>query len=121
MPSLFNTRTNNRKILKLFFITISVVIIIGYAFWRSLNYTKGPSLIISFPPNNSATSSRTLIIYGQAERVNNVSLNGRSITIDENGNFSEYMALFPGVNIFSLSASDQFQRQVKKELTVMGI
>ncbi len=114
------TRTTNRKLLKSFVIAITGIAICAYALWRSLNYARGPGIVVNFPPSNISTTSTTITIYGQADRVSSASLDGRQITVDEKGNFKENVIVFPGINIITLGAKDQFDRSTEKEIRVFG-
>lgn len=110
------TRSTFLKIIKIVATILFISIIVIYALYRSLNYAKGPSITITEPINGSTISSTTVQIKGIVERTNNISLNGRTISIDESGNFNEILIVFPGTNIFRFEANDQFGRTIKKEL-----
>jgi hypothetical protein len=114
------TRTALLRTLKIAGAIIAIALIIGYAVWRSLNYVRGPDLFILEPQNGSAISSSTVIIRGRAERVNHLTLNGRVIPITEQGEFGQVLIVFPGLNIISFVASDQFGRSVTSELQLFG-
>lgn len=114
------TRTTNRKFIKFAIIVIAALIIVSYAIFRSLNYAKGPQITISFPVDGYATTSKLLGITGRADRVTDISLNGRLITVNESGDFAEDLILFQGINVISFVAHDQFGRSVSKEMRVVG-
>lgn len=114
------TRTSIRKTLKIALLFVILALIIFYAVWRSLNYARGPEISIEFPPNKSATTSPMIRVYGRADRVNRVKLNGRDITTDEQGHFGEILTVFKGTNLITIEATDQFGRAVKKELLIAG-
>jgi hypothetical protein len=84
--------------------------VIGYAIFASHDLILGPSLVISEPINGSAFTTSNVAIKGVVKRIKDISLNGRSITIDKVGNFSETVLMAPGYNIFELVASDRFGR-----------
>jgi hypothetical protein len=46
-------------------------------------------------------------------------LNGKAITIDEQGHFDETILVFPGTNILTLVARDQFERSVETRVEVV--
>ena len=115
------TRTTTIRLIKLLGILILAGIIIAYAIWRSLNYTRGPVINIIEPLNGSSTASTTITIRGIVERVNNIYLNGNALSIDEQGHFSETIIVFPGLNKISLKARDQFGREVKTILDIVRI
>ena len=115
------TRTANIRLLKIAGAIAIVGIIIIYAVWRSFNYTLGPGIEINEPADGSSVFSPTISIKGKATRINDLSLNGKMISVDQEGNFSETIVVFPGLNTISLSASDQFGRKIKREIRLAGM
>jgi len=117
---MFSNRTNNLSILKYAAVFVLAALIVAYAIWRSLDYARGPVIEIFSPTNGISTTSNTVTIRGRADRVNTISLNGRVISIDEQGNFSETVLVFPGENLISLTAHDQFGRQTETIVNIVG-
>lgn len=114
------SRTTNRRLLKLFIVIIFFGIIVAYAISRSFNYVSGPEIKIFEPANGSATTSPAVTIQGQALRVNKITLNGKSILIDEKGYWKETIIIFQGLNKITLYAEDQFGRNTREELDLVG-
>jgi hypothetical protein len=114
------TRTSTLRIIRYAGIGIVALIIIAYAIWRSLNYARGPQIEVIEPANGASISASTVVIHGRALRVNSLYLNGNSVSVDQQGNFNETIIVFPGLNILTLSASDQFGRKTGKELQIVG-
>ena len=56
---------------------------------------------------------------GKAKNATYISLNGREIFIDKDGNFTENIALLPGLSVITLSAEDKFGHVDEKKLEVM--
>ena len=112
------TRTQLIRYLKIGIIVIAALIIIGYGAWRSLDYARGPVITIFQPVNGSMAASSTIDILGRANRVNSLTINGMSVSLDEQGNFKETVVVFPGVNMITLEAMDQFGRSTEKLLEV---
>jgi hypothetical protein len=99
---------------------IIALLIVIYAIFRSLNYIHGPVIEIFQPLDGSAIASTTATIIGRADRVNSLTMNGKTIFIDESGNFKETLVMFPGINIITFSAHDQFGRTVHRQLQLVG-
>ena len=114
-------RTATIRLIKYCLIGLVVLIIALYALSRSLNYIHGPTINIFQPINGSAIASTTVTIIGQALRVNALSINGKAVFIDEAGNFKETLLVFPGMNTITLNAKDQFGRDTKKQLELVGV
>jgi hypothetical protein len=113
------TRTTFLRNLKIGSTIVIILIIVAYALWRSFAYARGPHITITEPLNFSSINSTTTQVIGRVERANTITLNGKPITIDEQGNFNEIIVLFPGTNILTIKAHDQFDRTVQKEIRVV--
>jgi hypothetical protein len=114
------TRTSTLRIIRYTGIVMIAALIIAYAIWRSLNYARGPQIEVIEPANGASVSASTVVIHGQALRVNSLFLNGNSVSVDQQGNFNETVIVFPGLNVLTLSANDQFGRSTEKELEIVG-
>src|ERR1035437_3188913 len=107
---------------KIFIAGIVAIIVVGllYFIYRtSRAYVSGPSIIISEPANYAAFSTSTTTIVGIAKRVQDITIDGRSIIIDDKGNFSETILLMPGYNIETIAAHDQFGHVTQKQLELV--
>ena len=58
------------------------------------------------------------IVRGNASKATFISLNGREIFIDKDGNFSESIAILPGFSIVTLNARDKFGKTAEKKFQV---
>ena len=114
------TRSKFSKIVKIAATVVVCVAIAGYASYRSLAYVRGPEIRVLQPINGSAVLETTTTIIGTASRVVSLSLNGSPIQIDESGNFKETIIVFPGINVLTFSATDQFKRSTNLEITLLG-
>jgi hypothetical protein len=112
------TRSTLLRIIKTGSAILVICIIVAYALWRSFTYVQGPSISITEPQNGDTITASTTIIRGIVERANSITLNGKSISIDEQGNFIETIIIFPGVNVISFEARDQFERSVETKVRV---
>jgi len=63
--------------------------------------------------------SSLIKINGNAENSVLLSLNGREIFIDENGNFSETVGLLPGLSVISLEAKDKFGKSDEQKFSLV--
>jgi hypothetical protein len=115
----------NRGTTQKIFISVIVAIIAAgllYFIYRtSRAYLSGPNIMITAPANYAAFSTSTATITGKAIRVQDITLDGQSITIDNEGNFSETILLMPGYNIETIAAHDQFGHVTQKRLELVYI
>lgn len=112
------TRTHFLRILKIGSAVLVILVIIAYALWRSFAYARGPHITLSEPTNFATLTSTTTHVIGRVERANSITLNGKAITIDEQGHFDEIIMVFPGTNFLTLEAKDQFDRSVEMKVIV---
>lgn len=64
-------------------------------------------------------SSSLAFIKGNARNAIYISLNGREIFIDKNGEFSEPIALLSGLGVVTIHAQDKFGNVSQKEFEVV--
>lgn len=114
------TRTRFAKLLRITITIAVILIVIAYAGYRSLAYLRGPQIYVFQPISGSSIASTTITIIGRVDRVNSLSLNDNPLQVDEQGNFKQTIIVFPGVNIISLEATDQFHRSTKTALQLFG-
>ena len=110
-----------KRIFRWFFWISFAGVIIFYAFYQSRLVREGPIIVIAGPENYTATENALIRVHGVATQAKELSLNGRSIFTDLQGNFDEQLLLLPGYNIIELTARDAGGREVRKsiELTLL--
>ena len=64
-------------------------------------------------------SSTLATVKGVAEKATHITLNGREIFIDKDGNFSESIAMLPGFSVVTLNAKDKFGKTSQKKFEVV--
>ena len=107
------TRYATKKIIRAAVFTFAILILAGYATFAMHDFILGPSLTVIEPANGSTFSDpavKSIKIKGVVKRIQDISLNGRSITIDDKGNFDETVLLAPGYNVFTFVVKDKFGR-----------
>lgn len=95
---------------------LGVLVVVVYSAFVLDDFVRGPRIIIENPANMLATTTRALIVSGQAVHINNLSLNGAPIPFDLKGNFRETILLANGYNRITISATDRYDRTVEKVL-----
>ena len=63
-------------------------------------------------------NSSLVKISGKAEKAKMITLNGREIFIDKEGNFSEKIAVLPGFSIITIRAEDRFGNAALKKFEI---
>lgn len=94
-----------------FTLSIAVLALVGY---NMRDRILGTPLIITTAQNGSTVSSATLPIAGIAKHARELLINGRAVTVDREGSFSDEILLSPGYNIVEVALKDQFGNQKVK-------
>lgn len=98
---------------------MAVVLLVGYGFWQSSQFIKGPTILIHSPQTGQAFTEPLVEIEGQALRIAKLYLNDNQIFTDDDGFFSESLLLLPGYNILTLRAEDGFERETTETLELI--
>jgi hypothetical protein len=104
-----------KKILKTASLSIFFLFIILYAGFRSYDLVVGVKIKNVNIVDGATMTQSELKITGRAKNALNLTLNGREISVDQGGNFSETIALLSGYNIISLKALDKFGHSDEKD------
>ena len=108
------TRDTTSRIITISSITLVSLCIIIYSYITSYGLLQGPEILIYKPLRATngyvytVSPTQQTVITGIAKRVNSLTLNGKPIVIDQQGNFSQDILLFKGYNIEQIRAIDKF-------------
>lgn len=97
-----------KKILRFSALGILFLFVILYGFFRSQDLIFGVKIKDVNIVDGQTFTENVVNIAGNAKNAVNLSLNGRSVSIDKAGNFSETVALLSGYNVVSIEATDKF-------------
>src|SRR3989344_9378375 len=113
-------QNNAKRILRISALSIFFLFIIVYALFRSHDLVTGVKIVnVNLQDGATVTESVTKI-SGNAKNAINLTLNGREISVDQQGNFTETIALLSGYNIVSLRAKDKFGNSDEKDFRLIG-
>jgi len=91
-------------------------IIMVFSYEKMFFMVMGVKIEANIEQNNDSPLAQ---ISGTADKAIFLSLNGREIFIDKNGNFSESIAVLPGFSIVTLSAKDKFGKTAEKKFELV--
>ena len=97
-----------KKILQIASLSVFFLLIIIYGFFRSESLIFGVKIKNVNIVDGAKISNGVMEVKGNAKNATDLTLNGREISIDQEGNFSETIALLPGYNIINVTAKDKF-------------
>ena len=101
----------------------SFVLVVGtivfFAYFQSRAIVEGPQITLSEPQNGITSASSLITVRGVAKHAKEITLQGRPIFIDLEGNFSEQLLLSQGYNIIELTAKDAQGKEIRKILELV--
>lgn len=110
---------NSKSPLYTIVIIMTIVFVVGYAFFQARKIVSGPKITIERPGNGEVVYDNPIEITGKARNINSISMNDRPIFIDENGVFKEKLLLYLGYNIVEIDAKDRFGKETTKRLEIV--
>lgn len=90
------------------------LIIVGFAYSRSYTLIHGNKINISGLIDGSETANQFVTLKGDAKHALSLLVNGRTISIDENGKFNDSLLLLPGYNVITIESTDKFGHKDSK-------
>lgn len=78
-----------------------------------------PSLIVSNPPDNASSSSKTISVEGTVSTDAHLSINGQEVSKNKDGNFRQDITLSDGVNVIHVSAAKKYSKETTTTRTVL--
>lgn len=105
---------NAKKIIKVGSITVLFLFIVTFAFFRSKDLIFGVKIKNVSLVDGVELSEKSQKVTGNAKNAIKLSLNGREISLDQDGNFDETIILASGYNIINIKAEDKFKHEDEK-------
>jgi hypothetical protein len=112
-------QTNIKKIIKITSLSVLFLFIIIYAFFNSRDLIFGVKIKNVNITDGQKITDNTINITGNAEHAIELTINGREISMDQQGNFNETIALFSGYNVIDIRAIDKFKKSDEKIYKLM--
>jgi len=118
-------RQDAKKILKIALVSALFLFIVAFAFFNSRDLIFGVQIknvrLGDTPPVLAGMKVTDSIqkVTGMAKNAVKLVLNGREISIDQSGNWSETIILSPGYNIVNILAQDKFGNKDEKNYKII--
>ncbi len=93
------------------------ILIIGYGYYEARGLLFGP--VITITSGVTMVYEPAVTIRGKAERITALSMNGKQISVTEDGIFNEPFILAPGNNHITLDAIDKYGRTRRKVIEIV--
>lgn len=98
----------SKKIIKIGGLLFFFIFIIIYAILGSKDLIFGVKIKNVNLTDGATVTENIIKLTGTAKNAINLTLNGREISVDQEGNFNETIALLLGYNIINIKARDKF-------------
>ena len=101
-------RQDAKKIARIISLSILFLFIIVYAFFTSKDLIFGVKIKNVNIVDGAKVTESVLEITGNAKNAITLTLNGREISVNQQGDFDETISLLSGYNIINIKAQDKF-------------
>ncbi len=88
-----------------------VTVVVGYALWQVYGLASAPRLQLTQPAQDTVVTHAAVTVAGVAATDASVLVNGDTVPLSENGEFSVKVYLQPGRNSLEIRAINSFGRQ----------
>ncbi len=112
-------KTNAKQILQIASFVVFFIFIIVYVLFRSRDLILGVKIKDVNIINGEKITESIVEVAGNTKRATKLILNGREISIDQSGNWSETIALLVGYNVITIKAEDKFGYMDEKNYKIM--
>lgn len=112
-------KTYSRIRITTYVVVLLFFLILGYAYFEGRGLTQGPEIILDLKEDVFTSEEELVSIAGRAERINELTVNGRPVLVTEDGTFYEEFLLSRGYNRVLLEAKDKAGRTTEKEVGIM--
>lgn len=109
-----------KKIVRITSIAAFFLFIIGFGLYQSYDLIFGVKIKNVNLTDGATYTTPAIDVTGTAKNAKLLTLNGREISVDKDGNFKETIALLPGYNIVSIKATDKFKNVDEKDFRLIG-
>ena len=113
-----NRGITGKKLVKFISLGLLFAIIIGYGIGRGRDLIFGIRLSVTGIQDNQSVTDPILNLSCQAYHAVAITVNGRTVSIEEDGVWKDIIALVPGYNIITVAARDKFDRITSQQFTV---
>lgn len=109
-------RINHTAIIVLFLL----LFLFGFILFQYRYALINPPLFVDSPKDGLVTSDKDIQVYGRTDANAVITINGETVSVEDDGTFSKTLSLFPGDTIIEISAKHRLGKEanVKRRVTV---
>ena len=101
--------SDRRKQIEGGIIALLLILTVSYGVFKAYPLVTGPKIEIITPFDGDEVASTTFQISGIVTRSKEITLQGKPITIDDHGNFTETLVAYYPYTILVLVATDKYR------------
>jgi len=98
-------------------LVIFFMLVLAYGYFEAQGFLFGPSITLT--PGLTEVHDPYVTVKGVALRISSLAMNGKQITVTEDGSFNEPYLLARGLNRIVLDATDKYGRSRREVLEVV--
>lgn len=114
------TNQNARKHFKLILVCTALILIVVYAYFQAHDILFGIKIKNLNLVDGARMDNNVIEIMGNAKNAVKLTLNGREISINDQGDFKETIVLLSGYNVIGIKAKDKFGYEDEKNFRLIG-
>lgn len=118
MTPLSRTAIHTEHILRTLLILVLAALFIAYGYYQARNLIQGPSITLTHIPDR-VTDERAFTLTGTARNIVSLTLNGKPVYTNEQGDFTHKLILESGSTIMTLTAEDRYGRTTSVRETLV--
>lgn len=101
-------------------VSIIVLAICTYLYKEIGSFSNEARLVILSPENNFSTEENSVLVEGATDRDAIIYINGKSVTVDDNGKFKENLTIQAGPNTINVRAVNKFNKESEELIVVQS-
>ncbi len=102
------------------FAILLFTITVAYGIFQARILIRGPELVLLSPAPNETITSTLMEVKGKTKNVTDIKINGQTITMNTNGDFSERLITPNGYGIILVEVKNRFGQRTKKQIKIIG-
>ena len=107
-----------RQLLLTSLLAILLLVVLIYGIYRVYPRLVGPKIEVYLPTDGDTVHEDTFVVTGKVTRVKKIKIQGREITIDQEGIFTERLVSHAPYTILVIEAVDRYNKEVQKVLYI---
>jgi len=97
-----------------------LAITVAYGFFQARTLLHGPTLTVLSPKPGDTVTETLVEITGNTENVNQVSINGKIVTMNTTGEFTKKLVTPNGYGVILVEAKNRFGHHTEQRIEFVG-